>query len=96
MKQAALAARTCSRPRNTWLLAAGALVAMRSTAYAYLDPGTGGLLLQLLLGGVAGLAVILKLYWQKVTGLFKRNAPESPDSDNRHQRAGQPQDTRKE
>ncbi len=32
-------------------------------AYAYLDPGTGSLFLQLLLGGVAGLIVIIKLYW---------------------------------
>jgi len=33
------------------------------SAYAYLDPGSGNLLLQILLGGVAGLAVIGKLYW---------------------------------
>jgi len=32
-------------------------------AYAYLDPGSGSMLLQLLLGGVAGLAVVFKLYW---------------------------------
>ena len=29
--------------------------------FAYLDPGTGSLFLQLLLGGIAGLAVIAKL-----------------------------------
>jgi hypothetical protein len=34
--------------------------------FAYLDPGTGSLFLQLLLGGVAGLAVIAKLYWRRV------------------------------
>ena len=39
-------------------------------AYAYLDAGTGSMLLQLLLGGLAGLAVILKLFWHKVLGLF--------------------------
>jgi len=33
--------------------------------FAYLDPGTGSLFLQLLLGGVAGLAVIAKLYWRQ-------------------------------
>ncbi len=33
-------------------------------AHAYLDPGTGSILLQLLLGGVAGGLVIMKLYWQ--------------------------------
>ena len=30
---------------------------------AYMDPGTGSLFLQLLLGGVAGAALIVKLYW---------------------------------
>jgi hypothetical protein len=39
-------------------------------AYAYLDPGTGSMLLQLLLGGVAGALVVGKLYWQRVKDLF--------------------------
>ncbi len=37
---------------------------------AYMDPGTGSLFLQLLLGGVAGAAVILKLYWHRLLRLF--------------------------
>ncbi len=52
------------------LFATGAV----SPALAYLDPGTGGMLLQLLLGGFAAAFVILKLYWQqfkqRVKGLF--------------------------
>jgi hypothetical protein len=45
-----------------------------STAHAYLDPGTGSMILQLLLGGVAGLLLAGKLYWQKLVSLlgFKR------------------------
>ena len=43
-------------------------------AWAYLDPGTGSMMLQLLLGGVAGAMVVGKLYWQRlrefVTSLF--------------------------
>ncbi len=35
-------------------------------AYAYLDPGTGSMILQLLLGGVAGALVIGKLYFRKI------------------------------
>lgn len=34
-------------------------------AHAYLDGGTGSMLLQLLLGGVAGLAIAGKLYWYR-------------------------------
>jgi hypothetical protein len=41
-------------------------------AYAYIDPGTGGMLLQLLLGGVAGAAVIVRLYWQRLKAGFQR------------------------
>lgn len=37
-----------------------------SSAYAYLDPGTGSIILQVLLGGVAGLALAGKLYWHKL------------------------------
>ena len=39
---------------------------MEQVAFAYLDPGTGSLFLQLLLGGIAGLAVIGKLYWRRL------------------------------
>ena len=43
---------------------------LTSSAYAYLDPGTGSIILQVLLGGVAGLALAGKLYWQKVRSLL--------------------------
>lgn len=39
-------------------------------AFAYLDPGTGSMLLQLLLGGVAGALVIGKLYWQRLKDML--------------------------
>lgn len=35
-------------------------------AYAYLDPGTGSMILQLLLGGVAGALMVGKLYFGKI------------------------------
>ncbi len=40
-----------------------------SSARAYLDPGTGSMILQVLLGGVAGMAVAIKLYWHKFLSL---------------------------
>ena len=40
--------------------------------YAYLDPGSGSMMLQLLFGGIAGLVMILKLYWKSFTSLFRR------------------------
>jgi len=46
-----------------WLL-------LTDPVYAYLDPGSGSMLLQLLLGGLAGLAIVLKLYWHRFLALF--------------------------
>ena len=39
---------------------------------AYLDPGSGSMLLQILLGGFAAISVVAKLYWHRVTSLFRR------------------------
>ena len=41
-----------------------------SVAFAYIDPGTGGLLLQLLLGGIGGAIVVFKVYWRNVRDFF--------------------------
>ena len=38
---------------------------------AYLDPGSGSMLVQLLLGGVAGAAVIMKLGWERFKDIFR-------------------------
>jgi hypothetical protein len=35
---------------------------------AYLDPGTGSMLLQVLLGGIAAIAVGGRVMWQRITG----------------------------
>lgn len=32
----------------------------------YLDPGTGSMLLQVILGGVAGAAVAVKMFWHRI------------------------------
>lgn len=49
------------------------------TAHAYLDPGTGGVLLQVILGGFAAVGVLLKMYWHRIRNAFGRNEPTSPD-----------------
>lgn len=38
--------------------------------FAYLDPGTGSMLLQMLLGGVAGLIVAIKMFGKRILGIF--------------------------
>ncbi|MCB0344979.1 MAG: hypothetical protein KDD66_07670 [Bdellovibrionales bacterium] len=48
-----------------------------ASAFAYLDPGTGSMLLQVLLAGLAGLAVAWKYLWKQVTRPFKRSSGEN-------------------
>ena len=47
-------------------IAAVLLVFLANPAYAYLDPGTGSMLLQVILGGIAAVGVALKLFWHKI------------------------------
>ena len=44
---------------------------------AYMDPGTGSLFLQVLLGGIAGLLVFVKLFWHRFLSFFgmRRETP---------------------
>ena len=48
------------------------LLAVEAPVLAYLDAGTGSMLLQILLGGFAALGVVARLYWHRVTALFRR------------------------
>lgn len=49
----------------------------RNILLGYIDPGTGSILLQALLGGIAGLAVFLKTTGRR---LFKRRPPEPAET----------------
>lgn len=42
-----------------------------SDANAYIDPGAGSALLQLILGGLAGIGVVVKLYWDRVKATYR-------------------------
>ena len=53
---------------------AGLLAVYTQPAFAYIDPGTGSMLLQGLLAGVAGLVVVLKLYWFRIKNFFFPNS----------------------
>jgi len=67
---------THNRPKKSALshgmTAVALIVCAVEPAYAYLDPGTGNIILQAVLATVAGALVSLKLYGQKILILFKR------------------------
>lgn len=46
-------------------------------AHAYLDPGTGSILLQSTLALIAGAAVTLRLYWSRLKALIWRRKVEA-------------------
>lgn len=59
-----------------------AILCMPRPAAAYLDPTSGSLLLQIILGGVAGLAVIFKLFWHRLRGWFRPGREEQDPNPN--------------
>jgi hypothetical protein len=49
----------------------GSVLLLSSDAYAYLDPGTGSLLLQGLLAAIAVSATAAGLYWNRILLFFR-------------------------
>ena len=43
-----------------------------STALAYIDPGTGSILIQGIIAAIAAIGVALKLYWHRLVAFFRR------------------------
>ena len=54
---------------------------MFTDAVAYLDPGTGSMLLQVILGGIAAVGVAVKLYWHKLRAAFGMAKKEEPEDE---------------
>jgi Na+/proline symporter len=66
-------------------------ILLAAPAYAYVDPGTGSMLVQLLTGGTAGALVLARLYWrrlrERVTGKSQATpAPTPADAPSDHRR----------
>ena len=45
------------------------LLLFERPVHAYLDPGSGSMLLQVLLGGFAAVGVVARLYWHRLTAV---------------------------
>jgi hypothetical protein len=51
-------------------------IASPDTAYAYLDPGSGSILLQGLLASFAAVTAGAGYYWRSLAGIFRRKRPQ--------------------
>lgn len=38
----------------------------------YLDPGSGSFIIQMLLAGLLGIAVAIRIYWNKIVAFFRK------------------------
>ena len=57
------------------------LLTMSINAEAYLDPGTGSMMLQVILGGIAAIGVAVKLYWHKLVAIFRPRKNEETEDE---------------
>ena len=59
------------------------LLCSASQAHAYLDPGTGSIILQAILGFIAAAAATVSIYWQKfksiINKILKRDTKDNKD-----------------
>jgi hypothetical protein len=76
------------RLMNSTAFGSAATLLEAGPARAYLDPGTGSMMLQALLGGIAGAMVVGRLYWHRlrafVTSWFPRRSGEGVPSSHVH------------
>jgi len=51
---------------------------LTGTAFAYIDAGSGSMLLQLIIAAVAGSLFVLKSYWNRLLSFFNRQKKSIP------------------
>jgi hypothetical protein len=61
------------------------LVASTQVAYAYVDPGTGSYVIQILIAALVGAAFAVRVYWNKIKGLFSRSSSEEQGTESDEQ-----------
>ena len=62
------------------LALAAALGLMAAPAHAYLDPGTGSYVFQMVAAALVSVGFLVRAYWQRLRGLFTRRDPPRPPS----------------
>jgi hypothetical protein len=66
--------------RRIVLFALAACLSIASPAYAYLDPGTGSMLISAIIGVAAAVGLALRLFWYRLVGLLRGKKGGRPDA----------------
>ena len=66
--------------RVTLVMTALAFSLASPSAWAYLDPSTGSMVVSAIVGIFASIALAVKTYWYKIKGWFRKDAKQESDS----------------
>ena len=69
------------------------LLSMAPPAWAYLDPGTGSMIISAVIGLFATVGLAVKTYWYKIKAYFRKDAPSTSSMAGEHpgEPAGEPE-----
>jgi hypothetical protein len=77
-----------------WRLATAALflTMLAQPAWAYLDPGTGSMIISAVVGLLATVGLAVKTYWYKIKAFFRKDTTDLPTGDSTPMDAENPAD----
>ena len=67
--------------RTSLLIALIAALILPQTAHAYLDPASGSMILQAVIGGVAAAALAFRFYWRRIQTFFGYGGDDESESE---------------
>ncbi|MCY3964966.1 MAG: hypothetical protein OXG83_08005 [Acidobacteria bacterium] len=70
-----------AKNRTSLMVALVVALIVPQAAHAYLDPASGSMILQAVIGGVAAAALAFKYYWRRIQAFFGYGSTDEPESE---------------
>lgn len=70
-----------AKNRTSLMVALVVALVVPQAAHAYLDPASGSMILQAVIGGVAAAALAFKYYWRRIQAFFGYGSTDEPESE---------------
>ena len=70
-----------AKNRTSLMVALLVVLVVPQAAHAYLDPASGSMILQAVIGGVAAAALAFKYYWRRIQAFFGYGSTDEPESE---------------